>query len=134
MSHAHDKPFDEWNGQKKQVERERPTQQAKRREIWWADLGINIGHEQDGGGPRFERPALILRVFGNDTCLIAPLTNAPGGSRFHFDLECHGYRSRVVISQLRIISTQRLSRRIERIDYATFVKLVEEVRRANGFL
>ncbi|MEK9183120.1 MAG: hypothetical protein AAB849_01275 [Patescibacteria group bacterium] len=25
-------------------------------EIWWASLGINIGHEQDGKNQNFERP------------------------------------------------------------------------------
>jgi mRNA-degrading endonuclease toxin of MazEF toxin-antitoxin module len=128
------KPFDEWNEQKQCIEKKRKTTHVKRREVWWSDLGINIGHEQDGGGPHFERPIVVLKVFGNDTCLIAPLTSVQGDTPFYFDLQQYGYRSRVIVTQLRIISTKRMSRSVERLDTRTFTALMETVKRMNGFL
>ena len=127
------KLFDEWNEQKQRLEKNRVTRRIKRRDIWWADLGVNIGHEQDGGGPLFERPVVILKTFGNKTCLIAPLTGMPGDAPFYFDLEKYGYRSRVLITQLRLVSTKRLSRSIERLDTDTFAALLEIIKTMNGF-
>jgi len=128
------KPFNEWNGQKQNIEKIRTATHVKRREIWWADLGINVGHEQDGGGPHFERPVIVLKVFGNETCLVAPLTSAQGDTPFHFDLEEYGYRSRIIVTQLRIISTKRMSRSIERLDLRTFTALMGVIKKMNGFL
>lgn len=31
-------------------------------EMWWASLGANIGHEQDGKNETFERPILIKMI------------------------------------------------------------------------
>ena len=35
----------------------------KEKDIWWASLGANIGHEQDGKNESFERPILVLKKF-----------------------------------------------------------------------
>ena len=40
----------------------------KEREIWWVNLGVNVGFEQDGKGDNFERPILILKKFGERCC------------------------------------------------------------------
>ena len=126
------KDFDAWNLQKKQVEN-RKLHHPKKREIWWANLGVNVGSEQDGVGIFFERPVLILKKFSNGTCLIVPLTKSDADNKFYFNLEPHGYRSRIILSQMRVISTRRLTRNIERLDSATFSKLVEALEVINGF-
>lgn len=33
------------------------------KDVWWASLGANIGHEEDGKNKKFERPVLILKKF-----------------------------------------------------------------------
>ena len=48
----------------------------KRREMWWANIGLNIGFEVKGKGENFARPVLILKELSPDTCLIIPLTTS----------------------------------------------------------
>ena len=37
-------------------------------EIWWAVLGVNIGHEIDGKNDMYERPVLVLKKISESTC------------------------------------------------------------------
>ncbi len=45
------------------------------REIWWAGIGSNVGHEEDGKNKGFERPVLILKKFNKYLVLIIPLSS-----------------------------------------------------------
>ena len=126
------KDFDNWNERKKKINNRR-NNFPKKREVWWADMGANIGHEQDGVGKLYERPVLVLKKFANCTCLVAPLTKANYKDRYHFDLEPFGYRSRVLVSQIRTISMRRLTRDIERLDKSTFDIVLKQIERINSF-
>lgn len=56
------KDFDYWNNTKKQINEIQNTRFHKPREIWWCYLGVNVGHEQDGGID-FRRPVVILNTY-----------------------------------------------------------------------
>ena len=43
-------------------------------EIWWVNLGANIGHEEEGKNDNFERPILILKKFNKHLLWAIPLT------------------------------------------------------------
>ena len=60
---------------------------CKEREIWFANLGENIGFEEDGKGNDFTRPVLVLRVFNKNFCYVVPLstTNKRGKYYYPFD-------------------------------------------------
>lgn len=47
----------------------------REKEVWWASLGANLGHEEDGKNKKFERPVLILRKFNKHLMLVIPLTS-----------------------------------------------------------
>src|SRR5436189_4708293 len=86
--HVHDctsmeKDFDRWNELKKQVNSGELLPLYHAREIWWAHLGVNVGYEQDGTGPSYERPVLIIRGFSPHVCLIVPLTTSQKRDRFY---------------------------------------------------
>ncbi len=116
------KDFDQWNDLKKSLQTitEKPRS-FHDREIWWCSLGINLGVETDGKNDHFLRPVLILRRFNEDMALIAPLTRASKDSRFHHTLAVQALRdSRVVLSQLRTISSKRLRARMARVPEKEF--------------
>lgn len=72
--------------------------------IYWCNLGINIGSEQNK-----IRPVLILKTTKNSTiCAVLPLTSKrlEDGFWFHVDLE--KIESTVLIEQLRVISKLRI--------------------------
>lgn len=103
----------------------------KEREIWWASLGVNIGFEQDGKNERFERPILVLKKFNKNVLWILPLTSRSRDGKYYYELEYNGRKFQVILSQLRLISSRRLTRKIRRLSAGEF----NEIRtRLKGFL
>lgn len=114
------KDFDRWNEVKKRTHAEAPRFYTVR-EIWWCRLGINVGTEQDGRGEWYVRPCVILRGFGPDACLVAPLTTSKREHPLRIFVGMVDDReARANLSQLRIIDTRRLERKIGFLEKDTF--------------
>lgn len=95
---------------------EREPVYFREKEIWWASLGANIGYEQDGKNEEFERPILVLKKFNKDILWMLPLTRAKKlNNKYYFQLEQGGEDSFVVLSQIRLVSSKRLSRKMRMI-------------------
>jgi len=123
-----EKDFDRWNEVKKKADAEAPRLYTVR-EIWWCRFGINIGTEQDGGGRFFLRPAIILRGFGSDACLIAPLTTSVREHPLRIPVGIiDGRSTRANLSQLRVVDTRRLIEKISFLDREMFASLRKAVR------
>jgi mRNA interferase MazF len=98
----------------------------KKRDVWICSIGENIGNEEDGKGKLFARPVLILRKYGAEMCLVAPLSTTPRRDWFHYPFDGHtGKTSVALLSQLRVIDSARLRRKIGKADNKDF----EEIRR-----
>lgn len=123
------KDFDGWNELKKKIEAEEPRLYTVR-EIWWCRFGVNIGTEQDGKGRLFLRPAIILRGFGPDACLVVPLTTSPRthALRIHVGIvqEKEAYAN---LSQIRTIDARRLVEKIGFLEKGIFTKIRKAARR-----
>ena len=105
----------------------------KRREIWIANIGENIGFEEDGKGARFVRPVLIIRTYGKNMCYIVPLSTTHKRGRFYLPIEGHtGKESVVLLSQARIIDSARLRRKIGFIDEDSFEIVKEKLKGVLG--
>ena len=122
------KDFDRWNDAKKRINSSSFIDFVNEREVWWASLGINIGSEQDGTSDVFERPVLVVRKFNRDTVLIVPLTSSPRRTAYHIAVRHDGIEFAAVISQLRLISTKRLRRKIYQMDGALFAQISQRIR------
>ncbi len=94
-------------------------------EIWFCELGANVGFEQDGVGSKFLRPVLILKKFNNEVCLIVPLTRTEKKSKFYFDFELNGKISVAILSQIRLIDVKRLDYKIGAVPQ----KLTKEIKK-----
>ncbi len=69
------KDFDSWNSIKKKIDKiNKENVSIKIGQIYWCNLGLNIGREQNGKNKYFNRPVLVLKKFSHDLILIAPLT------------------------------------------------------------
>lgn len=122
------KDFDEWNTIKKKTNEE-GSRLYTVREVWWCQCGVNIGTEQDGSGERFLRPAVILRGFGPDACLIVPLTRSQRKHKLRFPVGIiNGKEARANLSQIRVVDTRRLVEKIGFLDKETFGALKKAVR------
>src|SRR3712207_2868680 len=78
-------------------------------QIWWCSLGSNVGTEQDGKGPEFLRPVVVLTKFNEHSCVVVPLTGRERHGRFYFFLgEISSRPSSAILSQVRLIGSRRL--------------------------
>jgi mRNA-degrading endonuclease toxin of MazEF toxin-antitoxin module len=115
------KDFDAWNEIKKDIDDFGKSKFYNVRELWWCTLGLNVGSEQDGSGDNCRRPVLVLRGLSADTCLIVPLTTSAHKHPMRpsigtvEDKEAHA-----LLSQMRVIDTKRLVRKIGRLDKNIF--------------
>lgn len=123
--------FDIWNTEKQIIHIKQNTDKIffKEREIWWCHLGVNIGHEQNGKGQRFLRPILILKKLSKDAFYAIPLTTT---RRLHkYLLICNASDSffrQAHISQMRLLDSKRLYRKIAIVEKESFETIRKAVR------
>jgi mRNA interferase MazF len=120
--------FDKWNIEKKKADAEQPRLYTVR-EIWWCRFGVNIGTEQDGRGDLFLRPVIILRGFGPDACLVAPLTTSVREHPLRIAVGVvDGRSARANLSQVRIVDTRRLVEKVGFLENGLFDALKKSVK------
>lgn len=100
----------------------------KERQIWWASLGANIGFEQDGKHQRFERPVLILKKFNRHVLWALPLTSRKKLGKYYYQLEYEGRQYAIILTQLKLISSKRLLRKIRIFPKDEFTRVRELIK------
>jgi mRNA interferase MazF len=123
------KGFDSWNEQKKKIDALSTVTRYAAREVWWVALGTNVGFEQDGDGDKKQRPVLILKGFSKEVCIVIPLTTSPKKNKYRIDAGIIGGESATaLISQIRLIDTKRLLRKVQTLDVVLFEVIRKEVK------
>ena len=123
------KDFDRWNKEKKTLHTEGVAPFYHEREIWWCALGVNVGFEQDGTGRQFDRPVLVLRGFNKNTFFGVALTGRKKeGAYYHPIGILEGREATANLSQVRLMDTKRLIRKMGTLDDATFTKLARKLK------
>lgn len=95
----------------------------REREIWWASIGSNLGSEQDGKNNLFERPVIIVRAFSLDLFWAIPLTSKKKFGNYYFSFVFEGNERSAILSQLRPLSSKRLTRKIRTLPIDEFLKI-----------
>lgn len=125
------KDFDKWNQKKKQIQLESFPPFCHSREVWWCSLGVNVGFEQDGTGERFDRPVVVIRGFNEHVFFGVALTGRKRSGKYYFPVgKIEGREASAILSQVRLIDTKRLVRKITMLDEALFVELKEKLKKA----
>lgn len=119
-----EKDFNAWHKKKKDIHFNKKAPFFHERDIWWCSLGVNIGQEQNGKNNNFERPVLVLKKFNNDILWTIPMSSANKDDEYYFPIINKGRTYSLVISQLRLISSKRLLRKIRTLSHGEF----EEVK------
>jgi mRNA interferase MazF len=118
-----DKDFQSWHNKKKKIHEDNPIPYFYEREIWWCALGLNIGYEQDGKNDNFERPIVVLKKFNQYVLWAIPLTSQQKFGKYYYHFAYEERASAAIISQLRLISSKRLLRKIGMMPEENFIKL-----------
>ena len=127
------KDFIKWNTEKIKTNRVKNLILPKKREIWWAKIGVNIGVEEDGKNNLFERPVLVLKVFSRESFLGIPITSIDKtDKRYYFKIIYNGQSYFLILSQIRLFSTKRLLRIITRIEPDIFQEGKRILRKVIG--
>ena len=98
------------------------------REIWWTSLGVNIGYEQDGKHKNFERPVLIIKRFNRDILWALPITSKDKKGEFYYKFCFKNQNYCVILSQIRLISSKRLLRKIGMISKEDFKQIKQDIK------
>ena len=125
-----DKRFDIWNDVKKRTDSKSEVANFKEREVYWANIGENIGFEQCGKGDDFMRPLLIFRKFNNNLFFGIPLSTTLREGSFFFEFQfLDDKRSNALLVQTRMFDVKRLDRKIGMISKDDFQKLEEKFKK-----
>ncbi len=119
------KNFDEWNEVKKLTDNKNIIPQLRQREIYWANLGENIGFEQNGKGQHFMRPLLVFKKFSNNMFFGIPLSSQKkqdGSWFFEFSFK-NSESSTALIVQGKMYDVKRLDRKIGKMSIEDYDKL-----------
>jgi mRNA interferase MazF len=123
-----EKDFDGWSREKKRVHERKDGKFFHEREIWWCSLGVNVGYEEDGKNEQYERPILVVKKFNRDVLWALPLTRTTKDNQYYYRLlQGDEQDSAVILSQLRLLSSKRLNRRLRKISLAQFKEIVEAI-------
>lgn len=123
-----EKDFDKWNKKKKDIHKSVFSDFVHTREVWWCSLGVNIGFEQDGKHNFFERPVLIIKKFNRDVVLIAPITSQVKHNKYYVTFIHNDEQYSVIISQLRLLSTKRLRRKLYIMNSDLFTRVRQSIK------
>lgn len=119
----HIKDFDGWNIEKQYINSTEKKLYFNEREIWWCAFGVNIGVEIDGKNGKFERPGLVLKYINKDMALVLPLTTKGKEDTYHVKIHTEKMDSYAKISQVRVISSKRLLRKIDTLAEGQFLQV-----------
>ena len=119
--------FDRWNEKKKALSGVQFDKFVHDREVWWCALGKNLGVEANGKHDNFERPVLIVKKFSRDSVLVVPLTTRIQVRPYHVMFPHRDGRAAAALSQVRLISTKRLLRRLYQMDSMIFDQILERL-------
>lgn len=122
------KDFDTWNQEKKELNEKTVNLRYYPREIWWVSFGTNIGIEIDGTGTQYDRPAVIIKGFNKQQCFVTPLTGRKKEGMYHFFVgEVDGREASAALTQVRIVDTRRLVRKIGMLNKDLYSELISRI-------
>ena len=123
------KDFDKWNEVKKKLHIRKEDILFHEREIWWCAIGINIGFEENGKNDLFERPVLIVRKFNKYVLWVLPLTRSQKTGEYYYRItQGDEDDSVVILSQLRLISSKRLLRKMRMLKISEFKEIRDKIK------
>lgn len=127
---AYIKAFDQWNKKKKQADGKEidPNLFLHEREVWWCSVGVNVGVEIDGKNNDFERPVLLIKKFNGLMFWGIPLTSKAKENPYILRVVHSRGVSYANLSQLRLLSSKRILRKVGVISEKSFLEVLNRLR------
>ena len=126
--------FDEWNTVKKVTHKSKMSFSIKPRDIFWAKIGQNIGHEEYGKGKNFLRPIIVIRQLTSDLFIGVPTTTSTKESNDYFhninytNKTNENIISSAMLLQMKTFSKKRLLNKIGTVNKQEFKTITEKLK------
>jgi len=128
------KKFDGWNEVKKSIESKKQVASFKEREIYWANIGENVGFEQCGKGDDFTRPILVFKKFTHTMFFGIPLSTQAKNGSFFFEFSfVENQPSTALLVQAKVFDVKRLDKKIGMMKKDEFENLKKQFGKLLGF-
>jgi len=114
------KKFDEWNEQKKYLERTGGVPSFSERDVWWCAQGVNLGTEINGKNSMFSRPVLFLKKLSRYGFIGIPLTSQKHEGSWWVKFQMNGKNEYAVVAQVEYIDVYRLYTKIGQMSRGDF--------------
>ena len=123
------KDFDDRNNQKKLLDVSKRSVFVTEREIRLAHLWVNVRYEIDWKWETYERPVLVIKKLWW-LFFVIPMTTKGSEWPWYYDLPENVFwkRSRLVLSQVKVIDRNRFVRKIQRIEKWLFCDIKEKLK------
>ncbi len=117
------KRFIEWIQNKINLDTKERIIEINQGEVYWCALGENIGDEENGKGDNFRRPVLVLKKFNKNIFWGVPLSTKNKDNIYYIRVLLKNIEQSAMISQLRVLDTKRLDKKIGYISRKDFVDI-----------
>ena len=125
--------FDKWNQIKKNVQEDEKNRLFKQRDIFFINMGQNIGFEQNGKGENFVRPIVILKKITNQMFIGIPLSSQIKDGdwffKFEFNIKDKISLNIAILPQIRMFSSKRLLNKIGVMKIEDFEKIKDKIKK-----
>jgi mRNA interferase MazF len=116
-----EKDFESWHLLKAKINAKEHNIKFFEKEVWWCNLGVNIGYEQDGKGENFLRPVLVFKKHNSKVFTAIPLsTKIKENNEFYQRFSFQGKQQSAIIIQARAIDAKRLVNKIGQLSEGQF--------------
>ncbi|OIO29540.1 hypothetical protein COX93_01890 [Candidatus Nomurabacteria bacterium CG_4_10_14_0_2_um_filter_30_12] len=126
------KKFLEWIKIKELLHYKKQSPSFEERDVWWANIGENIGHEENGKDSNFIRPFVIIKKFNKELLFGIPCSSVDKENKYYFKIkiETINFETSALLSQAKTISSKRLVRKIDKVGSGSFIKLKTALHKA----
>ena len=125
--------FDKWNEIKKEINSDVKYRNFKEKEIFYMNMGQNIGFEQNGKGENFVRPIVILKKITNQMFIGIPLSSQIKDGdwffKFEFNIKDKISLNIAILPQIRMFSSKRLLNKIGVMKIEDFEKMKDKIKK-----
>ena len=116
-----EKDYTKWFKLKPKLNRKKNIAEIKEDQIWWCNLGLNIGDEEDGKGESVSRPILIIKKFNRYLFWGVPLTTQIKSDEKNYHIiSFHNRRQSVLLTHLGVRDTKRLTTKLGKLTAEQF--------------
>ncbi|CAN5773069.1 hypothetical protein BH11PAT2_BH11PAT2_10340 [soil metagenome] len=101
-------------------------------DVWWVNIGENVGYELNGKSKIFTRPVVIYKKFSHNFYFVIPATTKIHIGDWYIPYTHRGQKAAACLHQARSIDYRRLHNKMGTLDDADFKRIKEGFKALYG--